>query len=54
MEAGFEIDAKPIGEVKSIDVLRPYNVMVVNFLPSVDPQRHVEPEQEVFEQPSVA
>ena len=50
LEAGFEIDAKPISAVSSIDVLQPYNVIVVNFLPSVDSQRRIAPEQAVFEQ----
>ena len=50
LEAGFEVDAKPISEVDSLDVLRPYNVTVINFLPAVDPERRIAPEQEVFEQ----
>ena len=50
LEAGFEVDAKPIAEVKSIEALGPYNVMVVNFLPSVDSERRVAPEQAVFEE----
>ena len=49
LEAGFEVDAKPISAVNSIKVLRPYNVMVVNFLPSVDAERRIAPEQTVFE-----
>ena len=49
LDAGFEVDAKPVAQIESLEDLEPYNAMVINFLPAVDSQRRVAPQQVVFE-----
>ena len=49
LETGFEIDCRPISAVKTADDLRPFNVVVINFLPLVDSQQNVVAEQIPFE-----
>ncbi len=49
LEAGFEVDAKALAEVGTLESLKPYNVVIVNFLPSVDAQLAIQPEQARFE-----
>lgn len=50
LESGYEIDARPIGTVKSLEDLKPFNVVVIADLPAVDGEGQVQKVQLPFEQ----
>ncbi len=49
LASGFEIDARPIGAIKSAADLKPFNVVVIQDLPPVDGEGKVHKDQPVFE-----
>jgi len=50
LASGYEIDARPIGAIKSVDDLKPFNAVVISDLPPVDGEGRVEKVQPPFEQ----
>ncbi|OGV74683.1 MAG: hypothetical protein A3K19_25480 [Lentisphaerae bacterium RIFOXYB12_FULL_65_16] len=49
LDAGFEVDARQFKDIRSVADLKPFNVVVVQFVPVVDAQEQPQPEQLVFE-----
>lgn len=50
LASGYEVDARPISEIKSVADLKPFNVVVIADLPAVDGEGNVDKAQPAFEQ----
>src|SRR3972149_6940502 len=49
LAAGFEIDVRPIASIRAVADLKPYNAVVITFLPDVTGQEQIAKEQETLE-----
>jgi len=49
LDSGYEIDIRSVSSIETVEDLRPYNAVVINFLPQVDSRQNVIPEQIPFE-----
>ncbi len=50
LASGYEVDARPINAIKSVEDLKPFNVVVISDLPPVDGEGKVDKSQLPFEQ----